>query len=268
MKVGFIGAGNMAGAIVRGAAGKAVAPQDVVVSSLHGRSAQALAAETGVAAASDNLEVVERVGPGGLVVLAVKPHLVAEVVPPLRDALAAQGSLVASLAAGLTLPTLESLLPDGQAVVRVMPNVNALVGAGMAAVCGNAATTEDQVRSVVALFESVGAATVLPERLFPAYAAVAGSAPAWSALFVEALARAAVKNGMPKAQAVSIAAQMLLGTARTLLETDTAPTQLADMVSSPGGTTIAGTVALEDAGFSAAVARCVQAAIDRDRELA
>jgi pyrroline-5-carboxylate reductase len=150
----------------------------------------------------------------------------------------------------------------------VMPNVNAMVGAGMAAVCGNAAATEDQVDAVVGLFETVGSALVLPERLFPVYAAIAGSAPAYAALFVEALARAAVRNGMPKAQATRIAAQTMLGTARTLLEKGVAPTQLADMVSSPGGTTVAGTVALEDAGFSAAVVRGIQAAVDRDGEIA
>ncbi len=267
MKVGFLGAGNMAGAIVRGAvAGGAVAADDIAVTSAHG-SARALAGETGVTALADNAELVRWTGRGGAVVVAVKPYLFAEVLEPLRAELAGAGSLVVSLAAGLTLERLESMLPDGQAVIRVMPNVNAMVGAGMAGVCGNDAVGQDQLDAVVALFEAVGAATVLPERLFPAYAAIAGSAPAWTAAYVEALARAAVKNGMPKQQAVTIAAQMMLGTARTLLERELAPADLMDMVSSPGGTTIAGTVALEDAGFSAAAARAVQAAVDRDREL-
>lgn len=269
MRVGFIGAGNMAGAIVRGIVAEGtVAPEDLAVTSAHGRSAQALARETGVDALSDNLELVERTGPGGVVVVAVKPHLFTEVLEPLADTLAEQDSLVVSLAAGLTLDTLGEMLAPGQSVVRVMPNVNAMVGAGMAAVCGNAAATEDQVDAVVGLFETVGAALVLPERLFPSYAAIAGSAPAYAAYFVEALARAAVRNGMPKAQATRIAAQTVLGTARTLLEKGVSPTQLADMVSSPGGTTIAGTVALEDAGFSAAVVRGVQAAVDRDAQIA
>ena len=269
MRVGFIGAGNMAGAIVRGIVAEGtVPPEDLTVTSAHGRSAQALARETGVDAAADNLELVERTGPGGVVVVAVKPYLFAEVLEPLADTLADLDSLVVSLAAGLTLDTLGSMLAPGQSVVRVMPNVNAMVGAGMAAVCGNAATTEDQVDAVVGLFETVGSALVLPERLFPVYSAIAGSAPAYAALFVEALARAAVRNGMPKAQATRIAAQTMLGTARTLLEKGVAPTQLADMVSSPGGTTVAGTVALEDAGFSAAVVRGIQAAEDRDAEIA
>src|SRR5690606_12904642 len=246
MKVGFLGAGNMAGAIVRGAvAGGAVAADDIAVTSAHG-SARALAGETGVTALADNAELVRWTGRGGAVVVAVKPYLFAEVLEPLRAELAGAGSLVVSLAAGLTLARLESMLPDGQAVIRVMPNVNAMVGAGMAGVCGNDAVRQDPLDAVVPLFEAVGDATVLPVRLFPAYAAIAGSAPAWTAAYVEALARAAVKNGMPKQQAVTIAAQMMLGTARTLLERELAPADLMDMVSSPGGTTIAGTVALED----------------------
>jgi len=259
----------MAGAIVRGIVAEGtVPPEDLAVTSAHGRSAQSLARETGVDALGDNLELVERTGPGGVVVVAVKPYLFSEVLEPLADTLADMDSLVVSLAAGLTLDTLGQMLAPGQSVVRVMPNVNATVGAGMAAVCGNEAATEDQVDAVVGLFETVGSALVLPERLFPVYAAIAGSAPAYAALFVEALARAAVRNGMPKAQATRIAAQTMLGTARTLLEKGVAPTQLADMVSSPGGTTIAGTVALEDAGFSAAVVRGIQAAVDRDAEIA
>src|SRR5690606_40277989 len=119
-----------------------------------------------------------------------------------------------------------ALLRDGQAVIRVMPNVNAMVGAGMAGVCGNDAVGQDQLDAVVALFEAVGAATVLPERLFPAYAAIAGSAPAWTAAYVEALARAAVKNGMPKQQAVTLPAQMMLGAARTVLARELAPAAL------------------------------------------
>ncbi|UNX55875.1 pyrroline-5-carboxylate reductase [Georgenia sp. TF02-10] len=269
MKVGFIGAGNMAGALVRGivAAGRFPA-EDVAVTSLHGHSAQALAREAGVDVLGTNEELVEQTGPGGLVVLAVKPHAVAGVLAPLADLLAEQGSVVISLAAGTPLARLAGLLVPGQAVVRAMPNVNAVVGAGMTAVCGNAETDEDQLDAVVGLFETVGSAVVLPERDFPAYTAIAGSAPAFAALFVEALARGALRAGLPKALATRIAAQVVQGSARMILDGGTSPTQLADMVSSPGGTTIAGLCALEDAGFSAAVVRGVQATIDRDQEMA
>lgn len=267
--IGFIGSGSMAGAIVRGAVASGSVPaREILLSSATGDTARALAQETGAAAVpgedatARNLELVREAGPGGLVVLAVKPRLVGEVLAPLREDLAGLGSVVVSLAAGLELVSLAELTAPGQPLVRAMPNVNALVGAGMTAVCANGAVRAEQLEEVVALFSAVGETAVLAERLFPAYTAIAGSAPAWTGLYVEALARGAVANGMPKAQAVGIATQMLVGSARTMASGVT-PTELADMVSSPGGTTVAGTVALEDAGFSPAVVRAVQAAVDR-----
>ncbi len=272
MKVGFIGSGNMAGAIVRGIVADGTIPaDDVVVTSAHGHSAQALARETGVDVLATNEELVEQVGAGGVVVVAVKPHMVAGVLTPLRDLLAEYGSLVVSLAAGLPLARLEELLAPGQAVVRVMPNVNAQIGAGMAAVCGNAETTDGQTDAVVGLFETVGSAIVLPERDFPAFSAIAGAAPAFVFTFVDALARGGLRNGLPKAQAVRIAAQTVLGSARLVLARaadGATPADLVDTVTSPGGTTVAGLVAMEEAGFSPAVVRGVQATIERDRELA
>jgi pyrroline-5-carboxylate reductase len=272
MKVGFIGSGHMAGAIVRGIVADGTIPaDDVVVTSAHGHSAQALARETGVDVLGTNEELVEQVGVGGLVVVAVKPHMVAGVLTPLRELLAEHGSLVVSLAAGLPLARLEELLAPGQAVVRVMPNVNAQIGAGMAAVCGNVETTDGQTDAVVGLFETVGSAIVLPERDFPAFTAVAGSAPAFVFTFIEALARGGVRNGLPKAQAVRIATQTVLGSARLVAARagdGVTPADLVDTVSSPGGTTIAGLVAMEESGFSPAVVRGVQAVIDRDRALA
>lgn len=272
MKVGFIGAGNMAGAIVRGIVGAGAIPaDDVVVTSAHGHSAQALARETGVDVLATNDEVVEQVGAGGMVVLAVKPHAIEGVLAPLREALEANGSLVVSLAAGLSLERIGTTLAPGQPVVRVMPNVNAQIGAGMAAVCGNDETTDEQTDAVVGLFEAVGSAIVLPEKDFPAFSAIAGAAPAFVFTFIDALARGGVRNGLPKAQAVRIAAQTVLGSARLVLARaadGATPAGLVDTVTSPGGTTIAGLVAMEEAGFSPAVVRGVQATIDRDRALA
>lgn len=271
MRVGFIGAGNMAAALVRGILRSGQVPaEDVAVTSAHGHSARALARETGADVLASNEELVEQVGPGGVVVVAVKPHLVGAVLTPLADLLAEYGTLVVSVAAGTTLARLGELLAPGQPVVRAMPNVNAQVGAGVTAVCGNGNASDGQVDAVVGLFESVGTAVVLAERDFSAYTAIAGSAPAFAATFVDALARAAVRNGLPKAQAVRIATQTLEGTARLLLERagdGLTPAGLVDLVSSPGGTTVAGVVAMEEAGFSAAVVRGVQATVDRDREL-
>ncbi|MDD9206291.1 pyrroline-5-carboxylate reductase [Georgenia sp. 10Sc9-8] len=270
MRVGFVGAGNMAGAIARGiiAAGE-VAGSDVVLVDARAEAGQALAEEVGATVAPSAAELVATCD---VVVLAVKPQVLPEVVTDLAADLVRHRPLLVSIAAGTSLDAIEALLPGdaGLAVVRVMPNVNAMIGAGMAAVCGNVAAGADDAERVRALFATVGEAIVLPERDFSAYTAIAGSAPAFAFAFVDALARGAVKNGLPKAQATRIAAQTLLGSARMVLERaedGVTPADLVDMVSSPGGTTVAGTCAMEDAGFSPAVVRGVQATIDRDREM-
>jgi len=137
-------------------------------------------------------------------------------------------------------------------------------------VCGNARATEDQVARVVELFSAVGQAIELPEKHFSLFTALAGSGPAFTFSFIEALASAAVNHGLPKPLAVRVAAQTVLGSAGLVLdraESGGTPATLRDMVSSPGGTTIAGLLAADDAGLSPAVVRAVDAAVARDREL-
>ncbi|MEE6272751.1 pyrroline-5-carboxylate reductase [Georgenia wangjunii] len=270
MRVGFIGAGNMAGAIVRGiTAAGVVAGDDVLVVDARPEASAALADATGARVPASAADLVAA---SDVVVLAVKPQVIPGVLAELGGALVARRPLLVSIAAGTSLAALAGMLPDGAdlPVVRVMPNVNAMIGAGMAAVCGNAATSADDVERVRALFAAVGDAVVLAEADFSTYTAIAGSAPAFAFAFIDALARGAVKNGMPKALATRIAAQTLLGSARMVLERaedGLTPADLVDMVSSPGGTTVAGTVAMDEAGFGPAVVRGVQATIDRDREL-
>lgn len=268
MRIGFLGAGNMAGAIVRGVIEDGVvAAEDVIVTSLHGHSAQKLARETGADVVETNEEVVEQVGPGGIVVLAVKPQFLPEVLPPIRDVLADQGSVVVSIAAGTSLAWLEERLAPGQAIVRVMPNVNSQIGEGASAICGNEHADDEVIDGVIAVFEAVGLAVRLPEKQFSAFTALAGSSPAFTFAFIDALARGGVRNGLPKAQAVRLAAQAVSGSAQLVLarlSDGVTPKDLEDTVNSPGGTTIAGTVELDHAGFTSAVLRGVQAVVDRD----
>ena len=268
MKIGFIGAGNMATAIASGIVARGVVQgSDVVVHDVHAAGAQALAHRLGATVAPSNEALVDAVD---VVVLAIKPQVIPAALPPLAAALAESGALLVSIAAGTSLARLEQLLGDGGAdlpVVRVMPNVNAMVGAGMAAVAGNKAASEEQVATVVDLFRAVGDAIELPEPSFSTFTAIAGSAPAYAYLFIDALARGALKAGMPKDMATRIAAQTVLGSARMILESDDAPWVLIDKVCSPGGTTIAGLMALEDGGFVSTVVDGVQATIDRDLEL-
>lgn len=268
MTIGFIGAGTMASAIVQGIVARGVvAARDVVVHDPHGAASATLAERLGVRVAESNEALVDAVD---TVVLAIKPQVFEQVLPPLAPALAENGTLVVSIAAGTSLARVAELLGAhgaAQPVVRVMPNVNAQIGAGMAAVAGNAVATAEQVGSVVELFRAVGDAIELPETSFSTFTAIAGSAPAYAFLFIDALARGALKAGMPKALATRIAAQTVLGSARTILETGEHPWELVDKVCSPGGTTIAGLMALEDGGFVSTVVDSVTATIERDREL-
>lgn len=271
MRIGFIGSGTMASAIVRGIVKDGVvAAEDVIVTDLHAQAAQALARETGVDVVETNEEVVEQVGPGGLVVLAVKPQVIPSVLPSLRDPLAENSTVVVSIAAGTPLATLADQLAPGQPIVCVMPNVNAQIGAGVAALCGNEHVSEEQLDEVVSVFDAVGMALTLPEAMFSTYTAIAGSSPAFAFAFIDALARGGVRGGLPKAQATRIAAQAVAGSAQLVLARlgdGVSPKDLEDAVCSPAGTTIAGTVELDEAGFTAAVLRGVQAVIDRDQAL-
>lgn len=269
---GFIGAGNMAGAIVRGAVAAGIDPSTILLTSAH-NSASRLAKEVGATCLDGAASLVSR---SDVVVLAVKPHVIPGVIQEFTAALTDADPLVVSIAAGLTLERLESLLPDGARVARVMPNMAAGVGESMTAIAAGSRATQDDVQAVTSLMDTVGRTTVLAEKDFSAFIGLAGSSPAFVFLFVDALARAGVLGGIPKAQAVEMVAQAVLGSARTIqVEAEKradggagrTPADLIDAVCSPGGTTVAGIVAMEQAGFSSAVIEAFRATVARDREL-
>lgn len=268
---GFIGAGNMAGAIVDGLVASGHSGGTTVWSAHD--SASALAARTGVRLAPSAEELV---GTSDVVILAVKPHVIPVVLAPLQDALAARKPLVVSIAAGLTTTRLESLLPDGTRVVRAMPNMAAAVRESMTALTAGTAASEEDLELTASLMGRVGRTMVLDEKDFSAFTALAGSSPAFIFTFIEALARGGVDAGLPKARAVEIVTQALLGSASMVrreaerrAEDGTGRTlaDLLDTACSPGGTTVAGLIAMEGAGFSPAVIEAVRAAIARDRAL-
>ncbi len=264
----------MAGAIVRGGiASGTLRAENVLLAPSPDPSAQRLAADTGTRVADNSPELVAA---SDVVVLAVKPHVVPAVLAEVHDAVSAHAPLVVSVAAGLSTARLESMLPAGARVVRTMPNMAALVGEAMTALAMGSAATPEDLATARRLMGSVGAVTELDEHLFSTFTAISGSSPAFVLTFVEALARAGVLGGIPKGQAVEIVTQALLGTARTVQaearrteagEAARTPADLVDAVSSPGGTTVAGLVAMERAGFSDAVIQGAQAAAQRDREL-
>ena len=267
--IGIIGIGAMGGAIARGLIAAGAAPGELVVYSANVEANARFVHETGAKLAYSNVDLVERAGDGAIVVVAVKPFAVGGVLDEIRKAAAKRGSVIVSVAAGTPIEFLESRLEPGQPVVRTMPNMAAAVGASVTAYACNQAA-EPRADDVADVLASIGIAEPMAENDFSAFSAIAGCSPAFTFGYIDAMARAAVKNGLPKASATRIAAQAVYGAARLLLaklDDGASAASLADAVQSPGGTTVAGVVELEQAGFGAAVVRGVQASIDRDKEL-
>ncbi len=274
MKIGFIGLGNMASAIIGGMLREGVsldgqAPLsagDIIGSAKTDATRQARAEEFGIAVTADNREVATA---ADVLVLAVKPQFFGEVIDEIRDAVRPD-ALVISIAAGLTLERIASLFgrdANTMRLIRCMPNTPALVNAGCTAVCPGSGATEADEAVCLALMESFGRAIVIPERLMDAASAVAGSSPAFVFVFIEALADGAVEAGMPRAQAYEFAAAAVAGSAQLVLETGRHPGDLKDMVCSPGGTTIEGVRALEQRAFRAATMEAVGACVAKAKEL-
>jgi pyrroline-5-carboxylate reductase len=200
-----------------------------------------------------------------IIILAVKPQIIDEVAAVISDS--ARERLVVSIAAGISCARLESLLPAGTAVVRVMPNTPAMVGEAMSVVSGGSEASDEQIDLVRELFGLLGKSVVLDEHFQDAATAISGSGPAYVSLFIDALARAGVRQGLPRDVAQELAVQTVRGTAELLEHTGMHPEQLVDAVSSPGGTTIAAIEALESGGLRTAVSDAVAAAVKRAREL-
>jgi len=261
IKLGFIGVGNMGGAIIRGlVAGGHVDPKNLVYSDPD-PARQAQMTDLGVVAAADNAAVLQ----AQVVVLAVKPQILPQVLSGIKE-FARPGQLIISIAAGISLTALEEALPACR-VIRVMPNAPTLVGAGMAALAPGSGITPEDLALALELFKAAGEAVVVEERLMDAVTGLSGSGPAFVAVFIEALTDGGVKMGLPRTLAHTMALHTVLGAARLCHEEELHPALLKDLVTSPGGTTIAGLHALESSGFRGAVMDAVTAAAEKSKEL-
>lgn len=256
VKLVIVGGGRMGEALLGGllAAGWATPQELAVAEAVAGRREELTKAFPGITVSDQPVEADGAV-------IAVKPN----------DVLAACGALrsgrVLSIAAGVTLSTLEEALPDGTAVVRAMPNTPSLVGAGAAAIAAGANAGDDDLAWAAAILGAVGDVVRVPEKLLDAVTGLSGSGPAYVFLLAEALIDAGVLVGLPRDVSVRLVTQTLLGSARLLAETGETPEALRAAVTSPGGTTAAGLKALETNGFRAAVLDAVTAATERSREL-
>ncbi|MFV0559922.1 MAG: pyrroline-5-carboxylate reductase [Enterococcus sp.] len=264
MKIGFIGTGNMAKAIILGLLKQETfTTKDIFVSSGHYENARAFANKTGVNACHTNQEIVEK---ADIVVLAVKPNIIHSVLNNLKEF--SQSALFVSIASGTTLQDLEHSLADSQAaIIRVMPNVNVSIGEGVSAICKNDSVSEEQLQQATLIFEAVGSVYPLAEKDFSNFIGLAGSSPAFVYMFIDAMGRAGVLNGLPKDLATEIAAKAVVGSAKRILAGDENPWELVDQVSSPGGTTVAGVVALEEEGFVSTVIKGVTKTIEKDQAM-
>lgn len=260
--VGFIGTGNMGGALARAAA-KVLPPERILLANKTRSKAEALAAELGCRAGS-----VEEAAGCTYVFLGVKPQMMADLLAQIGPVLAARTDrfVLVTMAAGLTMARIRAMAGGDYPMIRIMPNTPVAVGEGVIQYdCLD--VTEVEVSQFRAMLAQGGLLDPLPEKLIDAGSAVSGCGPAFADLFLEALADGGVACGLPRAKAQAYAAQMLLGAAKLALESGQHPGQLKDAVCSPGGSTIAGVRALEQRAFRAAVMEAVEAAWKRNREL-
>ncbi len=253
----------MAGAIINGLISGGFDSENITVSDVNRAALEKTAKKTGIVSAENNTEAVKR---GDIIILAVKPHQLGDVLDEIRDVVSADQILV-TLAPGRTLKWIRDRLNNDAKVVRTMPNTPALVGEGMTAICPNENITEEELTSVKSIFGSVGKTAVIPEILFDVSVGVSSSSPAFVFMFIEAMADAAVLEGMSRQQAYAFAAQAVYGSAKLVLDTGIHPGELKDRVCSPGGTTIEGVRVLENGSFRGTVMEAVSAAVEKSRNL-
>ncbi len=258
--LGFIGGGNMAAAIMKGLLHANVVPPDrIIVSDVKQERLDMLREKHGIRTTTDNAELVRD---ADVVVLSVKPQVIDKVLGAIgQDVRSSQ--LVISVAAGVPVSAMEARLPDGARVVRTMPNTPATVDAGATAIAPGTHATQEDLTIANELFSAVGRVVTLDETLLDAVTGLSGSGPAYVMLMIEALADGGVKVGLHRDTALLLAAQTVYGSAKLLLETGEHPGRLKDMVTSPGGTAIAGLHTLESGGLRRTLIDAVEAATNR-----
>jgi pyrroline-5-carboxylate reductase len=265
-KLGFIGAGNMAAAIIGGVIkARLIEPADIMASDASRERLTFIAENYDIKLTQSNTEIAKT---SDIIFLSVKPHIYYEVIDEIKDCVN-ENALIIILAAGLGINEIRNLFGSERDIklIKTMPNTPAMVNCGMTAICAAENVSESELAQVLEIFNSVGKTEILPERLFDAFTAIAGSSPAYAFMFIEALADAGVKHGLSKKQAIEISAQALLGSAKMVLETGEHPASLKDAVCSPGGTTIAAVCELERQGFRNAIISGATAAVDKYNNL-
>lgn len=259
-KIGFIGAGNMGGAIISGM----IASKNFEAKNIN--VCDKVITDTVKAYGINECDLKSTVENSDCIVLAVKPAGMSDVLGQIKDVKDFDKKLYISIAAGYKLDTIKSILGSVKAI-RVMPNLCLKAGEGMTVICPNQNCTAKELNVAEKIFSSCGKTTVVKESLIDACTAINGSGPAYVFMFMEALADAAVKHGIDRESAYLLAGQTVLGSAKLMLDTGIHPGQLKDMVCSPGGTTIEAVASLEESGFRNAVVSAVDACAQKAKKL-
>ncbi len=266
MKISFIGCGNMARAMINGLIKDGFENEKIMATAVSDKTIEYIDNVLEINSGKDNAAAAEW---ADVIILAVKPVFLEQVIKDIKKNIG-EKKIVVSLAAGKSLDWYKEQFGNGVKnlkMIRCMPNTPAMVGEGMTAICHNENVTEAELGIVQNILTSFGKAEVVPERLMDAVTGVSGSSPAFVFMFIEAMADAAVAEGMPRKQAYDFAAQSVLGSAKLVLESGKHPAELKDMVCSPGGTTIEGVCALESSGFRASVEDAVRIAAEKSRQM-
>ena len=262
--IGFIGAGNMGSAMIHGLTDSGLIAPDHLIASAHSDATlKRLQASFHIKTTLSNETVAKE---SDILFLAVKPNKFDEVIPQIAPVLK-ESCVIVSIAAGKTIAALESAFVRPVKLVRAMPNTPAAVGEAMSALCVNDNVSDDELSEVQHLFDTFGKSEIIPESLMDAVIGVSGSSPAYVYMFIEAMADAAVADGMPRTQAYKFAAQSVLGAARMVLETGKHPGELKDAVCSPGGTTIEAVASLEAGGLRNTVIQSQRACVKKSQEM-
>lgn len=264
MKIGFIGLGNMASAMIGGMIEKKIVGKEAMIGAdAFEPAAQRAAEKFGIDASTDNQKVARQ---ADVLILSVKPQFYEAVITEIKGDIRDE-QIIITIAPGKTIKWLQEKFGRALKLVRCMPNTPALVGEGCTGVCPSEAVKEHEMEYVLTLLGSFGKAYVVAEHMMDAVVAVSGSSPAYVFMLIEAMADEAVLEGMPRKLAYEFAAQAVLGSAKMVLETGKHPGELKDMVCSPGGTTIEAVKILEEKGFRAGIMDAMKACADKSRSL-
>ncbi len=262
IKYGFIGAGNMASALIRGAVRSTFIPPDKIEAYDIDESKLALLRDE--LAIDISLNASRLVSDCDCLVIAVKPNVIASVIQKISGAVSIKKPLIISIAAGQSIARLEELCGSSVPIIRVMPNLNAAICEAVSAYCCNSLVQEKMREAAVNLLRCSGEVIEIAETLFPVFDAIGGASPAFCFLFADAMTRAAVKNGMTRSDAQKVVYKAIEGSIKYLRLSKEHPWELIDKVCSPGGITVEGILALQENGFQDSIVKAVDAVIKKD----